>query len=445
MSVLKSKTTLMVTLIGSLGLSGFAGYWLGHQSNMSAPVKSAATVTLAPKPAEPKVLYWYDPMKPDQHFDKPGKSPYMDMDLVPKYAEAPANNNESTDPKAEQAMGVRIDPALTQNLGVRIVPVEQGQLENTLRVTGAVQFNDRQVAVVQTRSAGFVEKAYPHAPGDVIAKGAPLADLLVPEWSAAQTELLATIHIGDASLIQAAKQRLALLGMPQGLIDQVAKTGKVQATTTLRAPISGVISALDVRPGMSLSAGQTLAKINGLDSVWVEAAVPESSADNVHMGSPVKLSFTAFPDQQFTGTVSAILPDVNADSHTIRVRIELANPHGQLRPGMYAQVTLSHGASGAQLLVPEEAVFRTGTRNVVILSVGHGHFQPANVTLGASANGKVAVLSGLTADDKVVASGQFLIDSEASLQGVMARMNDGATAAMPGHDMTDAETHGMQP
>lgn len=409
------KLAVMVVVIGAaLGVGGGAGYWFADHRMNSMPATGMSNPS-----SSAKALYWYDPMKPDQHFDKPGKSPFMDMQLVAKYADS------NSDDSPASATGIKVDPSITQNLGVRVVQVSQGVLNDGITVTGAIQLNDRLVAVMQTRSNGFVERVYARAAGDVVARGAPIADLLVPDWAGAQIEYLAVLKMGDQSLINAAKQRLLLLGMPTDLVARVEKMRQPQATMTLSAPISGMIQTLDVRSGMTLSAGQTLAKINGLDSVWLEAAVPEAQAGGIRVGSTIAAHLTAYPSDTFHGKVIAVLPDINMESRTLRVRIELPNRHGQLKQGMFAQVKLQTGKNQAQLLIPEEAVIRTGTRNVVILALEGGHFQPVQVDLGQAANGQIAILSGLQVGQKVVASGQFLIDSEASLQGVLARMNSG--------------------
>lgn len=409
------KLAVMAVAIGAaLGVGGGAGYWYANQH-----MQQMSDMAQGGTQSNAKVLYWYDPMKPDQHFDKPGKSPFMDMQLVAKYADS------GSDTSAPSETGINIDPSITQNLGVRVVQVTQGVLNDGITVTGAIQLNDRLVAVMQTRSNGFVERVYARATGDVVARGAPIAELLVPDWAGAQIEYLAVLQMGDQSLINAAKQRLLLLGMPADLITRVAKTRQPQATITLSAPIGGVIQSLDVRSGMTMSTGQTLAKINGLDSVWLEAAVPEAQAGGIRVGSTITAHLTAYPSETFQGKVIAVLPDINMDSRTLRVRIELPNPNGQLKQGMFAQVQLQMGNNKTHLLIPEEAVIRTGTRNVVILALEGGHFQPVQVELGQSANGQIAILSGLQAGQKVVASGQFLIDSEASLQGVLAQMNSG--------------------
>ncbi|RFQ31585.1 efflux RND transporter periplasmic adaptor subunit [Pseudomonas sp. ATCC 13867] len=401
-------------LILTLAVGGAGGYWLARQNQAQSP---AVSVTPESKP-----LYWYDPMVPQQHFDAPGKSPFMDMQLVPKYAEAA--------PAADSAPAVRIEPGIQQNLGVRLASVTRGKLDRTLQVTGVLAFNDRDVAVLQARAGGFVERTYSRAPGDVVAAGAPIVDVLVPEWAAAQEEFLALRHAGEPALLAAARQRLLLAGMPTGLVQQVERSGKVQAVTTLNAPIAGVIRELEVRPGMTLAAGAPLARINGLGHVWLEAAVPEVQAAGLKVGQSVDARLPAFPDRPVSGTLTSILPENDQQSRTLRLRIELPNPDGQLRPGMTAQVSLGLAGQSAVLQIPGEAVIRTGKRNLVMLAEDQGRFRPVEVRLGQENDGLVAVLQGLDEGQRVVASGQFLIDSEASLKGIEARTVDESKAQM---------------
>ena len=312
-----------------------------------------------------KVLYWYDPMVPAQRFDKPGKSPFMDMQLVPKYA----GEADTAGPSA----GVRIDPAAAQNLGVRTVEAHQGVLAGGLTATGVVDFNQRDVAVVQARSGGFVQKVYGRAPGDVIGAGAPLADLLVPEWGGAQAEYLAVRRTGDAALTAAARQRLRLLGMPEGTIAAIDRDGRARTTITVTAPLGGVITKLDVRAGMTVAMGQGLAEINGLSRVWVTAAVPEAQAGQLRQGQSVGVALAAYPGETLRGTVQAILPQAQGDSRTLQARIELPNPGGQLRPGMFATVSFDNDARPA-LLLPSEGVIRTGPRAIVMLAGDGGRY-----------------------------------------------------------------------
>jgi Cu(I)/Ag(I) efflux system membrane fusion protein len=250
--------------------------------------------------------------------------------------------------------------------------------------------------------------------------GAPIADVQLPEWSGAQTEFLAVRRLGRPDLTAAARQRLKLLGMSDGVIASVERSGRTNGMITITSPLSGVIQTLDVRAGMTLTQGQTLAQVVGIGTVWLNAAVPEAQAGSVRVGQSASATLTAFPGQTFGGRIIAILPTAQADSRTITVRIELANRGGRLRPGMFAQVAL--GAAGnSVLLVPSEAVIRTGTRTIVMLAIGNGRYQPAEVRTGREGGGKTEILEGLAVGEKVVASGQFLLDSEASLTGIPAR------------------------
>ncbi len=382
--------------------------------------RSSAPEATAQADAKGKPLYWYDPMAPSQHFAKPGKSPFMDMQLVPKYA---------GEEGADQAPGVRIDPAAAQTLGLRIVAVRRGALGSALSATGTIDFNQRDVAVVQARAGGFVQRVYARAPGDVIAAGAPLADLLVPEWGGAQAEYLAVRRTGDVGLTQAARQRLTLLGMPAGTIAAVDRSGRPRNVVTIATPTGGVIKTLGVRGGMTLSPGQTLAEVNGLGTVWLNAAVPEAVAGQLRPGQTARATLAAFPGETLSGRITAILPDVQPDSRTLTVRIELPNRGGHLRPGMFASVTFG-GSNQSALLVPSEALIRTGKRTLVMLALDQGRYQPAEVRTGREAGGDTEILAGLSEGEKVVASGQFLVDSEASLSGVAARPIGGTAAAV---------------
>ncbi|UYF73518.1 efflux RND transporter periplasmic adaptor subunit [Acinetobacter ursingii] len=408
------KNKLAVTVIGvatiSLVAGGGAGYWIAHQ-------KDNPQSTSASQQQDAKVLYWYDPMKPEQHFDKPGKSPFMDMQLVPKYADENAAMTDESRPT------VKIDPSIQQNLAIRYGTVEQAVIGNAMFTNGILQANERQTAILQTRASGFVQRVYGHAVGDMVTEGSPIADISIPEWTGEQTEFLAVLRTGNRSLIQASRQRLQLLGIPQNVIHQVERTRRVQSNITLQAPISGFIDSLEVRNGMALAMGQTLAIIKGINPIWLEAAIPETQIAGIKRGSKVEVTFTAYP-QIVSGKVIDILPTLDTTSRTIKVRIELPNKEAQLKPGMFASVKLSSNPQSS-LIVPEQAVIRTGTRNIVIVAHEQGRFEPVVVQLGQSDGNKIAILEGLKVGQKVVISGQFLIDSEANLQGVLDKLNTG--------------------
>ncbi|NVZ54111.1 efflux RND transporter periplasmic adaptor subunit [Pseudomonas sp. B6002] len=401
-------------IVAALVLLGLgAGYGLAQlHPTASAPAKD-----------DKKALYWYDPMYPQQQFDKPGKSPFMDMQLVPRYADGGA---------AAAMPAVQIDPRQAQNIGVRLAPVTRGVLTTTLDVSGTLAFNDRDVAVVQARAAGFVERVYARAPGDVLKAGAPLADILVPEWAAAQEEFLALRRSGEGSLIGAARQRLRLSGMPATLIAQMERSGQVQSVLTITSPLNGALQTLEVREGMTVAAGQTLARFNGLDQVWLQVAVPEAQGAALYVGQSVQSRFVGLPGKTLTGTVSAILPAAALDSRTVQVRVELPNPDGTLRPGMTAQVSLAQGSAQPVVQVPSEALIRTGKRVLVMLAEEGGHYRPVEVHVGAESQDQTAVVSGLQEGQQVVASGQFLLDSEASLKGITATPAEAAMNMQPG-------------
>lgn len=416
------KGALLAGLSVALGVAG--GYWFAQQRMEGVP--STTTEPDATAQDQRQALYWYDPMYPQQRFDKPGKSPFMDMQLVPQYA----------DTAADSAV-VSIDSSVTQNLGLRLATVSHGALSSSLEVVGVLAFNERDIAIVQARSAGFVERVYARAPGDVLKANAALADLLIPEWAAAQEEFLALRRTGDPELLAAARYRLRLTGMPAGLIAQVERSGKAQPILTLASPIDGVLQALDVRAGMTVAAGDTLARINGLNSVWLAIAVPEAEAGAIAVGHVVEARLPAFPGEVLKGTVSTILPETNPDSRTVRVRVELPNPDGRLRPGLTAQVRLNRSAEQSLLWVPSEAVIRTGRRALVMLAEGAGRYRPVEVQLGRENEGQTVVLKGLEEGQQVVASGQFLLDSEASLKGIVASttpISEPATAAPALHE-----------
>lgn len=388
------------------------GYGVGRITDASSPAEGSSKEAAA---GEREVLYWYDPMVPSQRFDKPGKSPFMDMQLVPKYAD-----------EVDAGGGVQIDPGKTQNLGIRLATVESGTLPSGLTATGVVEFNERDVAIVQAKAAGFVQRVYGRAPADIVAAGAPLADLLVPEWAGAQGEFLAVRRTGDAALIQAARQRLQLLGMPPSLIATVERSGRVRNVVTVTTPSGGMIKTLAVRNGMTVMAGETLAEVNGLSRVWLNAAIPEAQAGQVRVGQTATATLPAYPGEAFTGQVTAILPQTESASRTLTARIDLPNRGGRLRPGMFATVEFG-GQDRPALLIPSEAVIRTGKRTLVMVAKDGGRYVPAEVRVGREAGGRTEVLAGLSAGEKVVASGQFLIESEASLSGVQARPVSGAS------------------
>ena len=408
---------IAVLLLAVGGGAGYGGYRYAMHRMMGmaeAPAPGEGAAGGGSAAGERKVLYWYDPMLPQHKFDKPGKSPFMDMQLVPKYADEGGDEGKVT-----------INPRLSQNLGVRTAAAILGTLDPRLEAVGSVGWNEGAVVLVQSRIGGFVEKLHARAPLDPVEKGAPLVEIFYPQWAGAQEEYLflrAQASEEAKALADAARQRLLLLGMQAEDIARVDREAKVIARFTLRSPLSGVIAELGVREGMTVMAGATLYRLVDLSSVWVSVEVPEAQAAWLVPGSRVEARVPAYPARVFSGHVGAILPDVNTVTRTLRARIEVANPEARLKPGMFATLSLSSGRGSKVVLVPNEAVIRTGERSLVIVAEGEGRFRQQVVELGLEVGNASEIRKGLKAGDQVVLSGQFLIDSEASLKAGMARM-----------------------
>ena len=357
-----------------------------------------------------QILYWYDPMVPNEHYPGPGKSS-MGMALQPKYADEGAQG------------GVTVSPAMMQNLGIRLARVETRDIAPTLRSVGQVDFDQRLIRQVQTLTPGFVESLSVRAEGEPIAAGRVIATVYSPDLLAAQNEykaLLASRSIASAELRSAARRRLLLLGAPSALVARLDRGGGPQRTYAVVAPSSGVVTAIGARPGAQVSLGESIVTIQGLGRVLVIADVPEASLGRVRVGQPAEITFPAYPGDVRRGVVDYIFPSLNAQSRTARVRITLPNPGGRLKQGMFANVSLQ-GSGGMAVVVPSEAVIDTGRRQVVIVKSGNG-FIPQEVKTGRDFDQWTEIVAGLQPGQQVVASGQFLIDSEASLQGFLSRL-----------------------
>ena len=359
-----------------------------------------------------QVLYWYDPMVPKEHYPGPGKSS-MGMALQPKYADEAAQG------------GVTVSPAMMQNLGIRLAKVEVRDVAPTVRSVGQVAFDQRLITEVQTLTPGFVESLSVRAEGEPISAGRVIAEVYSPDLLAAENEyraLLASRSVVSASLRSAARRRLQLLGAPSSLVMRLDRGGAPQRTYPVIARSSGVVTTIGARPGAQVSLGQSIVTIQGLGRVLVIADVPEASLGRVHVGQPAEINFPAYPGDIRRGVVDYIFPSLNAQSRTARVRITLPNAGARLKQGMFANVSLQ-GAGGMAMVVPSEAVIDTGRRQVVIVKRG-GSFVPQEVKTGRDVDQWTEIVAGLSPGEDVVASGQFLIDSEASLQGFLSRLQN---------------------
>ena len=408
--------TQAAALTATADLTGIAAGEAATRRHIQAGLKAG---DMDPATGE-RVLYYHDPMVPGKRFDAPAKSPFMDMMLVPVYAGAQGGD----------VSNVTVSPRVQQNLGLRTAEVVRGTLSPQLQAIGSISWNERDQSVIQARAAGCIERLHVRATLDTVRAGQPFADLYVPEWVAAQQEFLAVKKAAgaDAPLIAAARQRMLLTGMTEAQVARVDSSGVTQPRITITAPTSGVVAELVARVGMTVTPGMTLARINGLSTVWALAEVPESQISLLRPGAQVEARSPGAPGTVFKGKVEAILPEVAPATRTLKARVQLANPGGALSPGMLVTMQFMYGQSTPVLLVPTEAIIATGQRNVVMLAEEGGRYRPVNVETGLESAGQTEIKKGLTVGQRVVVSSQFLIDSEASLKGVEARLNNEAPA-----------------
>jgi Cu(I)/Ag(I) efflux system membrane fusion protein/cobalt-zinc-cadmium efflux system membrane fusion protein len=432
------KKTISVVLMVA---AGAAGGWLANGLFASAPTgptSSASGTGACPGGAEP--IYWKAPMDPSYVRDAPGQSP-MGMDLLPVCEE---EGDEL--PKG----AVRINPGMIQNMGVRTALVERRDLTRVVRAVARVAFDERLVEHVHIKVQGWIEKLYVKYEGEMVKRGQPLLELYSPELVSTQEELLIAARYRDATgdspfpdvkrggddLFEATRRRLELWDIPQRDIDQLLDRGIVRKTLTLYAPAGGVVTHLMVRKGMEVGANDNLYTISNLSRVWVYADVYEYELAWINEGQRGVVELSYLPGVALEGVVTYIYPYLDPKTRTARVRLELDNPDGVLKPDMFANVSIEAETRKSVIAVPDEAVIRSGRRNLIVVALGDGRFQPRDVTLGLdTGDGWLEVRDGLRESERVVTSGQFLIDSESKLreafQKILASGGDSTDLAAP--------------
>ncbi|MDR2502950.1 MAG: efflux RND transporter periplasmic adaptor subunit [Deltaproteobacteria bacterium] len=399
---------IFVTALICLLSGGVFGYVFSGRHNPDG--RAGGTDASGAVQTERRALYWYDPMYPGTHFDQPGKSPFMDMELIPRYAQD------------EAGAGVRIDPTQTQNLAVRTARAERGRLSFTRDIPANVEYNAYQLAKVQPRAGGFVEKVYSLAVGDTVRAGAPLAEITVPEWAADQSEyLLLKNQKADAAVVRGVRERLRLSGIPEEMLKELDTSGRVQTRMTIQAPLGGVITVLDVYPGMNVDKNMTMATIQGTNPIWITADVPERDIPLVASGGRMRISVPAWPERVFYPDSFVLLPQVSQDTRTVPLRLSLSNADGLLKPGMTASIRL-RGSGEEAILIPTQSLIDLGEEQRVITRAADGGFAPKIVRVMRHSRDKTALAEGLEEGEEVVVSGLFLIDSEANLRGALERM-----------------------
>ncbi|HEX3913282.1 MAG TPA: efflux RND transporter periplasmic adaptor subunit [Steroidobacteraceae bacterium] len=356
--------------------------------------------------------YWYDPMHPEKHFGKPGKSPFMDMQLLPKCPDNAGAQNGNSTPGS-----IAVDSRMVQNLGLRLAKVEQNSFSRILDTVGSVGVDEHRIEAVQVREPGWVEQLNVRAAGDSVRRGQLLAGIYSPDLLATQQELLIARSSNDPRLIGAARQRLALFGLSEAQIARIERAGAVERRVDYYAPFDGYVMELGVRQGAAVQPGAMLFQLADLATVWITAEVPETQAAWLKPGDPAEVEVPALPGERFEAQVDYLYPELTQATRTLKVRVVVKNPHERLRPGMFAAAHF-HGLTPTQALtVPSEAVIKTGMRSFVIVADDDTHFRPARVRVGSEQGGRSEILEGLALGQNVVASGQFLIDSEANLRG----------------------------
>ena len=396
---MKQRLTLVLVLLAGLLL----GALLNNYYNTGEQSQAQQSATAADEP-----LYWVAPMDANYRRDKPGKSP-MGMDLVPVYAQA--------------AGTVEISPEVVNNLGVRTAPVARGALSTRISTVGYVQYDEDRLVHVHPRVEGWIEKLYVKAAGDPVQQGEPLYELYSPQLVNAQEELLLALKRNSERLVDAARDRLLALQLTPEFIATLERERKVRQTVTFRAPHSGVIDNLNIREGFYVKPGTTLMSVGALDDVWVEAEVFERQAALVQVGQPVTMTLDYAPGRNWRGQVDYIYPSLDEKNRTLRVRLRFANDDRTLKPNMFAQVVIEVARQDDVLVVPREALIRTGEQDRVVLALGEGRFKSVAVAPGRMDEDSIEILQGLEQGDTVVVSAQFLLDSESSRSSDFKRMH----------------------
>jgi len=364
---------------------------------------------------EEQPLYWVAPMDANYRRDKAGKSP-MGMDLVPVYDDGGKGPDEGPGT-------IWISPDVVNNLGVRTAMASFKPLHTEINTVGYVKYNEDKIVHIHPRVQGWIEKLYVKSIGDSVKKNQPLYEIYSPELVNAQEEFLLALDRNNKRLIIAAQNRLSALELPKSVIEQIKKTKKVQQTITFYSPQNGVVKNLKIREGFFVKPGATLISIADLSEVWIEAEVFERQANQVKKAMPVTMTLDYLPGKTFKGQVDFIYPTLDANTRTVKVRMRFTNVNREFKPNMFAKVTIHSTTDEQALLIPKEALIRTGKQDRVVLALGEGSFKSVEVSVGRYDSENVEILQGINAGEQVVSSAQFLLDSESSKSSDFKRMH----------------------
>ena len=413
-----SKTLLLSALLLTLGAGG--GYWAATQG-----IGSGAT-----KATEKAPLYWVNPMDPRDKRDAPAKD-NMGMDFIPVYEEQ----------KTGSPGTVTISPEIQQNLGVRLAKVERLPIHHQIETVGYVGYDEDRLEAINARMAGWIRTLAIKSEGQKVTKGSLIYELYAPDLVNAQHEYLLALNTSNPLLLRAAEGKLKSLQVPADQIAALKRTRQVRETISIYAPSSGYVSELKVREGQYVEPAAALFNISTLQQVWVSAEVFERQAGQLKVGDPVTMTLDYAPGRRWQGKVDYLYPTLDAATRTLKVRLRFDNTDEFLKPNMFAKVSIRSGKGEPHMLVPSEAVIRTGSQDRLVLALGDGSFKSVAVTLGPQFGDKIAIVDGVEPGDSIASSAQFLLDSESSIDSDFQRM----TAVRPMQVWTQGEVQAVDP
>lgn len=397
---------------------------LPQKGSALSPAQPVAPVPGGDKPKR-KIKYWGDPMLPEFRSDKPGKSP-MNMDLIPFYEDE------------ERASGIKIDPTTTQNIGVKIEKARERILTREIRTIGRITYDERKVINVHARYDGWIETMYVNFTGQEVKENEPLLDIYSPELVATQEEFLLALKYQQSlkgspfpeivkaaeTLLESTRRRLELFKVPEHQIEELTRNKTITETMHLHSHARGFVIEKNVLPGVYIKPDTMLYKLVDLSTVWVLADIYEYELPWVRLGQDAEMSLSYLPGKSYKGKITYIDPLLDSKTRTVKVRLEFNNPKWELKPEMYANVTLKSIASQKAITVPEEAVIHSGERNLLVVRTPSGGFQSRDVKLGVRTKDYYQILSGLKAGEEIVTSSNFLIDSESRLREAVNKLGD---------------------
>lgn len=447
------NTKSILLSLGAVVAFSLGGYWLGTQQTTNRSASNTQTSEEMPKSesavkkqGDREILYWQAPMNPSEIYDEPGKSS-MGMDLVPVYADE-ANSSEGM---------ITINPVVVQNMNVRTVPVQQKDLSAAINAVGRIEYDEQKLYNVNPKISGWVEQLFVDYTGKMVQRGQPLFSIYSPELVTTQQEYLLalktqekvgsssfeTIRDGGNSLLEATRKRLEYWDIPDATIKQLEETGEVQKAVTLQAPATGVVLHKNAVEGEFIKAGTPAFKIVDLSTVWVQTSVYDYEVPWIEKGQSAIMELSYQPGETYHGTVAYVYPNLDQKTRTVQVRLEFPNPLFKLKPGMFANVKIQTEPLQNVTVVPNEAIIRTGERNLVFVAKGEGKFEPREVILGIEGgdrNNEIQIQSGVEPGEQVVTSAQFLFDSESRLQESIQKMLQQEEAPDEEMDMETPET-----